>query len=63
MSESQGEGQYWFNVLTHQVEKGPQSNWTQLLGPYDSAAEAETAMEKVRRRNEQFDEEDEAESD
>ncbi|GAA4369826.1 hypothetical protein GCM10023166_17700 [Paeniglutamicibacter cryotolerans] len=53
-----GEGQYWFNVVTHQVEKGPQSDWTQLLGPYDSLAEAEAAMDKVRRRNEQFDEED-----
>ncbi|WP_345075351.1 SPOR domain-containing protein [Paeniglutamicibacter cryotolerans] len=44
--------------MTHQVEKGPQSDWTQLLGPYDSLAEAEAAMDKVRRRNEQFDEED-----
>lgn len=63
MSVNQGEGQYWFNIVTHQVEKGPQSDWTKLLGPYATAAEAETAMEKVRARNEAFDEEDEDEDD
>jgi len=50
-----GEGQYWYNVSTKSVEKGPQSDWSQLLGPYESAAEAETAMSKVQARNEAWD--------
>jgi hypothetical protein len=50
--------EYWFNVVTHQVEEGPQSDWTQLLGPYSSRAEAEKALEKVRQRNEAWDAED-----
>jgi hypothetical protein len=50
--------EYWFNVVTHQVEEGPQSDWTQLLGPYPSRAEAEKALEKVRQRNEAWDAED-----
>lgn len=54
-----GEGQYWYNVATKSVEKGPQSDWSQLLGPYNSAAEAETAMSKVQARNEAWDEDEE----
>ncbi|WP_411734312.1 SPOR domain-containing protein [Paeniglutamicibacter sp.] len=54
-----GEGEFWFNVTTGQVETGPQADWSQLLGPYASRAEAELAMSKVRERNEQWDEEDE----
>src|SRR3954447_2158714 len=38
---------YWFNVVTHQVEEGPQSDWTQLIGPYETREEAEKALEKV----------------
>lgn len=60
MSEAlPGEGEYWFNIVTGTVESGPQSDWSQLLGPYNSRAEAETAMAKVRERNEQWDAEDE----
>ncbi|MDV2976391.1 UNVERIFIED_CONTAM: SPOR domain-containing protein [Actinomycetes bacterium ARC8] len=51
-----GEGQYWYNVSTKTVEKGPQSDWSQLLGPYDTVAEAEAAMAKVQARNEAWDE-------
>lgn len=56
-----GEGEYWFNIVTGAVESGPQSDWSQLLGPYNSRAEAESAMAKVRERNEQWDDEDEEE--
>ncbi len=59
--ELPGEGEYWFNIVTGQVESGPQADWSQLLGPYNSRAEAEQAMTKVRERNEQWDAEDEAE--
>lgn len=51
--------EYWFNVVTHEVEKGPQSDWTKLLGPYKTAEEAELALQKVQQRNEAWDKEDE----
>ncbi|MET4062071.1 hypothetical protein ABIB35_003650 [Arthrobacter sp. UYP6] len=51
--------EYWFNVVTHEVEKGPQSDWTKLLGPYKSREEAESALLKVQQRNEAWDKEDE----
>lgn len=56
-----GEGQYWYNVNTKTIEKGAQSDWSQLLGPYDSEAEARTALEKVQARNESWDAADEDE--
>lgn len=54
-----GEGKYWYNVSTRTIEKGPQSDWTQLLGPYDTEAEAHNAMAKVQARNDAWDAEDE----
>ncbi|MDO5745670.1 MAG: SPOR domain-containing protein [Micrococcaceae bacterium] len=57
-----GEGEFWFNTATGQVESGPQADWSKLLGPYGSRAEAELAMAKVRERNEQWDKEDEEEA-
>lgn len=44
--------QYWYNVTTNQVEKDAQSGWKELIGPYDSHEEAESALDKVRQRNE-----------
>lgn len=43
--------QYWYNVETHTVEKDAQSGWKSLIGPYDTAAEAEQALAKVQERN------------
>jgi hypothetical protein len=43
---------YWYNVVTHEVEEDAQSDWTQLLGPYDTREEAAKALEKVAKRNE-----------
>lgn len=54
-----GEGQYWYNIASGQVEKGPQSDWSKLLGPYSTQAEAQEAMAKVQARNEAWDEQDE----
>lgn len=51
--------EYWFNVVTHEVEKGPQSDWTKLLGPYKTEEEAQAALLKVQQRNEAWDKEDE----
>ncbi|EMY34222.1 hypothetical protein D477_010806 [Arthrobacter crystallopoietes BAB-32] len=51
--------EYWYNVNTHEVEEGAQSDWTQLIGPYQTRSEAERAMEKVRERNEAWEAGDE----
>ena len=37
--------------MTHEVEEGPQSDWTKLLGPYSTREEAELALQKVQARN------------
>lgn len=42
---------YWYNVRTHEVEVDAQSNWRQLIGPYDTREEAELALQKVAARN------------
>jgi hypothetical protein len=44
-------GDFWYNLVTGKVEVGPQSDWTQLIGPYASREEAEHAIEKVHERN------------
>ncbi|MEV4901556.1 SPOR domain-containing protein [Citricoccus sp. NPDC055426] len=51
--------EYWYNVVSHQVEEGPQSDWSRLLGPYASRAEAEQAIAQVQANNERWDEADE----
>ncbi|GHD01023.1 SPOR domain-containing protein [Zhihengliuella salsuginis] len=55
---SEPTGDYWYNVETHQVEVGAQSDWTQLIGPYPTREAAEKALEKVRQRNEAWDDAD-----
>ena len=54
---------YWFNIRTHQVEEGPQSDWKDLLGPYGSRAEAEGALARVQARNAAADRADDADDD
>ena len=54
---------YWYNVQTHEVEKDAQSGWQSLIGPYESRAEAEQALAKLRERNELADAQDEEEGD
>lgn len=53
------QGDYWFNVVTKQVEVGPQSNWKELIGPYATREEAQAAPAKVAERNEAWEEQDE----
>ncbi|WP_022872466.1 hypothetical protein [Nesterenkonia alba] len=50
--------EYWYNLRTGTVEKGPQSSWQQLLGPYKSYAEAAAALDRVRQNNERWDDQD-----
>ncbi|MGO1182162.1 MAG: SPOR domain-containing protein [Micrococcaceae bacterium] len=51
--------EYWFNVETHQIEDGPQSDWSKLLGPYTTREDAEKALSTVQANNERWDEDDE----
>jgi hypothetical protein len=53
---------FWFNIETHEVEEGRQSDWTKLMGPYTTREEATLALEKARKRNEAWDLEDEERS-
>lgn len=53
--------QYWYNVRTGQVEADDvKSRENDLLGPYDTAEEAERALETARENTEAWDEEDRA---
>lgn len=51
--------QYWFNVRTGRVETvHDKSQGKDLMGPYDSYAEASRALDLARERTEAWDEED-----
>lgn len=59
MSSPDGEAdEYWFNTRTRQVEKGRQSSWEHLMGPYASESEAARALEIAQQRTEDWDEDD-----
>lgn len=51
--------QYWYNTKTGEVEEGHRSSWTHLMGPYNTRAEAQQALEKAGSRNESWEEDDE----
>jgi len=50
---------FYFNIETHQVEEGRQSDYTKLMGPYPTREAAEQALETARRRNQSWDAQDE----
>jgi hypothetical protein len=53
------EPRYWYNTRTGQVEEDAErSKVKDLLGPYPTRAEAERALEKVRERNEAWDDDE-----
>ena len=48
---------YWYNVMTKQIETDEQrSAASNLLGPYDTMAEAQAAIESAHARSEAYDE-------
>jgi hypothetical protein len=52
---------YWYNLTTGQVESEEnKSQSDDLMGPYDSQAEASKALDTARQRTEAWDEEDKA---
>jgi hypothetical protein len=50
--------EYFFNTRTRMVEKGRQSSWEHLMGPYSTHEEASLALEKAQARTEDWDEDD-----
>ncbi len=54
------DGQWWFNLRTQKVEQGQGDPNSERLGPYGTRAEAEAVLERMRKRNEAFDEQDDA---
>ena len=51
-TESDHPVEYWYNTRTRMVEKGRQSSWEHLMGPYSSPEEARHAPEIAQARNE-----------
>lgn len=51
--------EYYFNTATRMVEKGRQSSWEHLMGPYASAEEAAAALNQADARNKSWDDADE----
>jgi hypothetical protein len=56
--ESPGRIEYFYNTRTQMVEKGRQSSWEHLMGPYDTPEEAANAMEIARKRSQAWDDDD-----
>ena len=50
--------EYYFNTRTRMVEKGRQSAWEHLMGPYATEAEAQKALEIAQQRVDEWDEAD-----
>lgn len=49
------EGKYWYCMTHHAVEKEDGCANEDRLGPYDTIEEASRALEKVKERNEAWD--------
>lgn len=52
--------EYFYNTRTQMVEKGRQSSWEHLMGPYDSPEDAERALETARKKSQAWDADDAA---
>lgn len=60
MNEADGKVEYYFNTATRMVEKGRQSSWEHLMGPYDTYEQARQALETARDKSDDWDEDDAA---
>ena len=56
-SEKDGSPEYWFNTKTGSVEVGKQSAAIYRLGPFSTRAEAEKALETLKKRSQEWQEE------
>lgn len=55
---SEQDGEFWFNTRTKQVERGRQSHYTDLMGPYPTEEAARAALDTAAARNEKWDDDD-----
>ena len=58
MSDTDDKVEYYFNTRTQMVEKGRQSSWEHLMGPYDTPEEAAKALEIARKRSQAWEDDD-----
>lgn len=56
-SEKDESPEYWFNTKTGSVEVGKQSAAIYRLGPFSTRAEAEKALETLKKRSQEWQEE------
>ncbi|WP_062522684.1 hypothetical protein [Demequina silvatica] len=56
--ESDHPVEYFYNTKTKMVEKGRQSSWEHLMGPYATREEAQGALEIAKHRNEAWEDDD-----
>jgi hypothetical protein len=57
-ADDTGKVEYFFNTRTKMVEKGRQSSWEHVMGPYATHEEANKALETADARNQQWEDED-----
>lgn len=55
--------QWYYSPSTGKVSQGKEASWNDRLGPYATREEAEQALEKAHKRNEQADAAEAAEDD
>ncbi len=55
----EGDDQWWFNLRTQQVERGPGAPNAERMGPYPSEREAADALDLARLRNEAWEAQEE----
>jgi hypothetical protein len=55
MSDSRADDQWWFCLSHQRVEQGPGCPNGERMGPYDSAEEASTALQRAAERSESWD--------
>lgn len=54
----EGDDQWWFNLRTQKVERGPGAPNAERLGPFASEQEAAEALDRARSRSEAWDAEE-----
>ncbi|NKE08899.1 MULTISPECIES: SPOR domain-containing protein [Kocuria] len=47
--------EFWYNLKTREVEVGPQSDYSQLMGPYASREDAQRALQTAAENTKRWD--------
>lgn len=58
MTSRELDGEYWFCLKHHRVERYEDTDSSNRIGPFDTEAAAAQALETIARRNERYDRED-----